>query len=333
MKKEKFLNGLKNNNIEVLKKIDKTDLHNHGAFSCTRDYIEDNGIILPYYKVSDIESLNLFIRSHIKPIIDDIKKLPILLKGNFENCRDTGIKFVAPSIDYKTCINLFNSNTNIFISFLKKFQYQDLNIFWTLGISIDSYIHEHKSIIIEMIETQFFSAIDLYGVEDSKPNNQFIDFYNLANDIGIITKVHIGEQFGAKYILDCINDLNPKEIQHGIRIIENKKVVKLVKKKKIIFNICPTSNIILNYAKSIQKHPIKIMYKYGLLTTLATDDLLFFKSDINNEYLKLFNNNVLTAKQLNKIRKNGLKIVRNYKNNNYDCKVSSTFSKNFKCHG
>lgn len=122
----------------------------------------------------------------------------------------------------------------------------------------------------------------------------------------MVTKVHAGEQLGANYVLDCINDFNPKQIQHGIRIIEDDNVMELAKKKGIIFNVCPTSNVVLGYAKSMKEHPIKIMYDKGLKVSLATDDLLFFNSDINNEYLTLFNNAVLTAQQLEEIRQNGL---------------------------
>lgn len=309
---ETFVKALKNNDIELLKTVCKTDLHNHGTFSCTRKYLIDNNIVLPNYDVTNIETLNSFIVEYLKPMIDNIETLPILLKGNFENCIETGIKFVTPTIDYKTCIRLFDNDILKFIDFLKSFKYDNLNIGWVLGMSRNSYIEDHKDLIIQLINSNFFVSIDLYGVENSKPNSLFIDFYNLANKKGLITKIHVGEQCGKDHILKCINDFNPKEIQHGIRIIEDENLILLAKEKNITFNVCPTSNIVLNYAENIKNHPIKIMYEYGLSITIGTDDLLFFNSDINNEYLKLFLNNVLSAEDLNKIRKNGLNIARNY---------------------
>ena len=51
--------------------------------------------------------------------------------------------------------------------------------------------------------------------------------YDIANKNGLTTKVHTGEQLGADYIKQCIIDFNPKQIQHGISIIQDKKVMKL----------------------------------------------------------------------------------------------------------
>ena len=84
--------------------------------------------------------------------------------------------------------------------------------------------------------------------------------------------------------------------------------MKLAKARNIVFNVCPTSNLFLNYSKDIATHPIKQMVDFGLKVTIGTDDILLFDSDINDEYLKLYNNKVLTAEQLDIIRKFSLTI-------------------------
>lgn len=53
------------------------------------------------------------------------------------------------------------------------------------------------------------------------------------------------------------------------------------------------------------------MVEFGLNVTIATDDLLFFDSDINEEYLKLYREGTLTSEQLDKIRKFGLSLNQN----------------------
>ena len=45
-------------------------------------------------------------------------------------------------------------------------------------------------------------------------------------------------------------------------------------------------------------HSIKQMVDFGLKITIETDDILLFGNNINDEYLKLYNNNVLSAEQL-----------------------------------
>jgi adenosine deaminase len=288
----------------------KADLHCHAQASCTREYLSRMGFILPNKKITDIASMIDFSRTYLNPIFYNIANLPKILNGVFENCQKTNVKFIALSIDYKVAIKVFGGDAQRFIDFLKGYNYPDLKILWDLGISRDTFLEEHRPIIDELIKSNFFTGIDLYATENSKPNSVFVDFYKSANGLGLITKVHCGEQLGADYILDCIRDFNPKQIQHGIRIVESKPAMDLAKRMGIVFNVCPTSNIILGYAKSHKDHPIKEMVENGLAVTVGTDDLLYFQSDINQEYKKLLDAKTLTAKQLEKIRKFGLKLAK-----------------------
>ena len=318
MDNKKFTEALKNNNKDLLKTIPKVDFHNHAVTSCTKKHLIDKGIDLPDEKINNIESLIKFSRTYITPLQLNKEGLKLLLEGHFENCIKTGIKVVCTEIDYKNCIRAFNSDIKEFINFLKTFEYENLKILWDLGISRDSYKEEYKPIILELLNTKFFSGIDLTSTENSIPNSKFIDFYNLANNLKMITKVHAGEQLGANYIKECILDFNPKQIQHGNHIVEDESVMKLAKEKEIIFNICPTSNVLLGYEPSIKEHPIKKMVEYGLKVTIGTDDLLFFDSDINDEYLKLYKENVLSIEQLNNIRTYGLSLIEKNKGENYE---------------
>ncbi len=306
-----FKKAIIDNNISDLKSIYKVDIHNHAITSCTKEYLINHGIQLSNDKIDDIQSLINFSRSNLKSLQLEEKGLRLLLEGNFENCIETGVKIVGTSIDYKVCIRTFNYDVDRFIEFLKSFKYKNLEIFWDLSISRDSYLEEYKKIIIKLLKTKFFYGIDLVSTENIIPNLKFKDFYDLANSLNMVTKVHTGEQLGADYIYDCIMDFNPKQIQHGIHIIEDEKVMQLAKDRGIVFNVCPTSNIVLGYAKNIKEHPIKKMVEYGLKVTIATDDLLFFGSDINEEYLKLYKEGTLTVEQLDKIRLFGLSLFDN----------------------
>ena len=306
-----FQKALMENDRELLKKIDKVDIHNHAVTSCTKEYLRDHGIELSNEKIVDIQSLIQFSRSNLTPIQQTEEGLRLLLEGNFDNCIKTGIKYVSSEIDYKSCIRTFNSDIKRYIDFLKSFKYENLTISWDLGISRDSFQEEHRELIIKLLETGFYSGLDITSTENSKPNSTFKEFYDLANSKGMITKVHTGEQLGADYIVECIKNLNPKQIQHGIHIVEDEKAMALAKEREIVFNVCPTSNIILGYAKSIKDHPIKKMVEYGLKVTIATDDLLFFDSDINEEYLKLYQAGTLSLEQLDEIREFGLSLCKN----------------------
>ncbi len=305
--KQSFFEALQNNDKKALSLISKGDLHNHAMFSCDREYLAQFGINIPQNaKVKDIASLIQFARQYIKPIQQNKDSLFHLLNGTILKAKNSGVKRLETSIDYKICITTFDNSVANFVDFLKSVPSHNINVNWIIDISRDSFVASHESLILQMLHTKFFAGLDLTSTENVVPNDMFKNLYCKANGMGLITKVHAGEQLGADYIKKCIIDFEPKQIQHGISIVQDIECVELAKQHNILFNVCPTSNVVLGYAKDISTHPIKQMVELGLKVTIATDDYILFESDINDEYLKLYNNKVLSLDQLETIRQNSL---------------------------
>ena len=135
--------------LDYIKNQPKTDIHNHALSSCSFQFLKQNGVNLPSdYKMDGIASLIDFSRKYLTPLENEVSTLTLLLKGNFLNCIETGIKVVCPSIDYKVCLRTFNGDVQSFISFLQQFQYDNLKILWDLSISRDSFKAEHRPLFI-----------------------------------------------------------------------------------------------------------------------------------------------------------------------------------------
>ena len=146
-----FKSALESNDRNALNNISKVDIHNHASYSCSKEYLSNNGISIGNDIVNDIESLIQFSRKYITPLKQTEQGLYLLLKGNLENCIKTGITFVSTDIDYKDCIRTFDSDVSKFVEFLDQFKYDNLKIEWIIEISRDSYKEEYKDIILEMI--------------------------------------------------------------------------------------------------------------------------------------------------------------------------------------
>ena len=101
--------------------------------------------------------------------------------------------------------------------------------------------------------------------------------------------------------------LDLDEVQHGIAIMSDPSAVKEIKDRKIVFNVCPSSNIKLGIVHSYKLHPIGQMYRAGLAVTINTDDLLVFDETLSQQYLSLYSSGVLTAEELDCIRKLSLR--------------------------
>jgi adenosine deaminase len=77
-------------------------------------------------------------------------------------------------------------------------------------------------------------------------------------------------------------------------------------KNEILLNVCPESNIALKRVKSYKTHPIRILFDHGVKVTINTDDVMLFNAGNSEQYMKLFKSGLFSAKELDRIRMNGL---------------------------
>ena len=129
-----------------------------------------------------------------------------------------------------------------------------------------------------------------------------IPLYKIAEKNHVLKRMHVGESGTAEDVEVAVETLGLDEVHHGIHAATSTSVMKFLADRKITLNVCPTSNIMLGYANSYEDYPIKTLVENGVPVTINTDDLLIFNSSIEQEYLRLYEANTLTAKQLDEIR-------------------------------
>ena len=90
---------------------------------------------------------------------------------------------------------------------------------------------------------------------------------------------------GPESIWDSINFLHAQRIGHGITAIQDEKLMEEIKKTKLPIEICITSNTFTK--KIVQKakdHPVRAFYDKGLPVNINTDDPVFFKTTLLDEF-------------------------------------------------
>ena len=132
-------------------------------------------------------------------------------------------------------------------------------------------------------------GIGLGGAEVKGPAKEYEPVYAQAIKDGLKVVAHAGEDVGPQSIWDSLNYLHIQRIGHGISAIQDEKLMEVLKEKQIPLEVCPTSNVFTKkYVNSISSHPIKEFYKRGLFVTVNTDDPIFFKTTLTEEYWKLY---------------------------------------------
>ena len=150
-------------------------------------------------------------------------------------------------------------------------------------------------------------AIDLAGDELGFPSDLFLNHFNQARDSGLNITVHAGEAAGSEAIWYAIEKLGATRIGHGVKAIEDPKLMDYLAKHQIGIESCPTSNIQTSTVASYQAHPIKNFLDHGLLVSLNTDDPGVSDIEIAHEYTDAARAIGLSAMQLKTLQQNGLK--------------------------
>ena len=130
------------------------------------------------------------------------------------------------------------------------------------------------------------AAVDLAGDEEHIPFKDVEYFFNICKIAGIPTTIHAGEVL-TRDIKDAI--LYTKRLGHGIKIIDNKELMDLVKKNNILLEVCPNSNIDTKNIDSYTNHPIKKLYDYGIKVCINTDNRTVSNISLTDEYISLVN--------------------------------------------
>lgn len=130
-------------------------------------------------------------------------------------------------------------------------------------------------------------GIGLGGNEKDFPPVLFNDVFLEANKRGFRTTAHAGEAAGSDSIWSAILDLEVERIGHGVRAIEDSRLMDYLLEKQIPLEVCITSNLKTRIFPSIEKHPFDEFYKKGLLVTVNSDDPTMFGTNITDELTKL----------------------------------------------
>ncbi len=112
--------------------------------------------------------------------------------------------------------------------------------------------------------------------------------YRLATFSGLRLTAHQGENSPPSAIRYDVEVLGVERIDHGISILEDAAVARLLVERGIPITVCPLSNVrIANTVQRLEDHPWPRMTAVGLHLTLNSDDPAFIQSDLGEEYAEL----------------------------------------------
>lgn len=128
------------------------------------------------------------------------------------------------------------------------------------------------------------SGFGMGGDERLGDLRDFAPAFDVAREAGLGITVHAGEFGGPESVRAALDVLKPSRIGHGVRAIEDADLIKRVIDERIVFEVCPGSNVALGLYPDRASHPFKTLYEAGVRVTLSSDDPPFFKTSLAKEY-------------------------------------------------
>lgn len=187
---------------------------------------------------------------------------------------------------------------------------KDFNIRCRLIVDITR-DHGHEHAINRLNEiTPFLGekiiGIGLGGSEQHYPTHMFKDVFVEAKRRGFHCVAHAGEVMGTESIWSAIKDLKVERIGHGVRSIEDPKLVEYLRIEQIPLEICLVSNIKTGVYPGLANHPFAELFSKGLLLTVNSDDPTMFGTILADEYSILYNELNLSLLEIKNIQINAI---------------------------
>ncbi len=119
-------------------------------------------------------------------------------------------------------------------------------------------------------------AVGLDSAELGNPPSTFARVFERARSEGWKTVAHAGEEGPPAYVWEALDVLKVSRVDHGVRSLEDARLVERLRRDRIPLTVCPLSNVKLRVVKTLAEHPLRRMLDAGLLATVNSDDPAYF---------------------------------------------------------
>jgi adenosine deaminase len=114
-------------------------------------------------------------------------------------------------------------------------------------------------------------ALNAAGSERA-PIPLFGPLFRRAKDAGLRSVPHAGEWAGPRNVWETLEHYLPDRIGHGVRAVDDPKLVEHLASTGIPLEVSPISNVATGVYRDIAAHPFPVLRDAGVTVTLNSDD-------------------------------------------------------------
>lgn len=153
---------------------------------------------------------------------------------------------------------------------------------------------------------EHFFAVGLDSSEVGHPPRLFQRVFAKARAEGLLCVAHAGEEGPPEYIWEALELLHARRIDHGVRAIEDPRLIARLVEDQIPLTVCPLSNIKLRVFEEMQQHNILRLLDLGVRVTVNSDDPAYFGGYVMDNFHALQHGLGMTQDQAVRLVRNSL---------------------------
>jgi adenosine deaminase len=127
-------------------------------------------------------------------------------------------------------------------------------------------------------------GFDLADAEDSSRPEDFLPMVERAREAGLGITIHSGENTSAAAVRRTLDVFDPQRIGHGIKSFGDEPLLQRLRDQDVMLEVCPTSNWLTSSVRSLEEHPLPLLYRGGVPVSVNSDDPNLFGIDLVHEY-------------------------------------------------
>ncbi len=130
----------------------------------------------------------------------------------------------------------------------------------------------------------WITAVGLDSSEVGHPPEKFRTVFDRARAAGFQAVAHAGEEGPPEYIWQALDLLKVSRIDHGVRCLEDRRLVERLVAERVPLTVCPLSNIKLRVFPSMADHNLRRLFDLGVRVTVNSDDPAYFGGYITENF-------------------------------------------------
>jgi adenosine deaminase len=147
-------------------------------------------------------------------------------------------------------------------------------------------------------------GVGLDSSERGRPPSLFTKVFGKARASGLRCVAHAGEEGPPSYIHEALDLLRVERVDHGVRCLEDSKLVDRLVAERMPLTVCPLSNVKLRVVEDLKAHPLKTMLAKGLRASVNSDDPAYFGGYADANYRDVAQALALTRSELAALARN-----------------------------